>query len=222
MKIVNLTWNEVLEGKNSTNSLRMDYYRIISNYKDNNLLALYYKELIGFNEQIDNENKLDNMISMYLETEKFMYENFDYSKLANLKTRIEKLEEMKLAYIMNILGIALYNNYPVGILIDRDLLNYKNLVSIYQELSLSERKVVLEQVKCLINDLLKHGIYPTCLYLGNILIDKNMNVKLDNFDDFVAYRVESKLYVKMLKKRGRDLIKDSWLNYEEMKKYVLK
>lgn len=218
MQIINLTGEEVLKGLNSeetVNGRRGDYYRKFCNYDDKNILGLYYKELdINLNSIFS----LEERINILKDTWNFEYtwEHYKIGHLFALVNRLDKLEHPPIT------GIALYSNYPVGTLFPKELLSYKkyfDLISGVPKISKEEKEEVLRQIKMLLQDLILLDVYPTGLYAGNILVNPNdiSDVRLDGLDGPHVARVESKEYVRKLKKRGGNLVDETWSRFEQFR-----
>ena len=119
-------------------------------------------------------------------------------------------------YIMK----ALYKIYPVGTLIPKKILDYNNYFTWVKNTnaSLEEKEIVLKKARYLLKCLMNNDVYPLDLYSGNIKInpDNCNDVRLDGLDNIS--RVETKSYVKSLKKQrpyGRDLRREVWHNFNK-------
>ena len=57
------------------------------------------------------------------------------------------------------------------------------------------------------------------IYRRNIMVNPNdyNDVRLDGLDGPYVTIVESKDYARTLRKRGRDLVKETWSNFERIK-----
>lgn len=218
MEIINLTGKDVLEGLNSeekVNGQWGDYYRKFCNYDDKNTLGLYYKEL-----DIDRNSiyTLEEKISLLKENWNFEY-TWEHYKMGNLFALVNRLSLLDHPPIT---GILLYNNYPVGTLFPKELLNYKKhfqLLESNSKISKEEKEEVLRKVKMLLQDLILLDVYPTGLYSGNILVNPNdySDVRLDGLDGPCVARVESKEYVRKLKKRGGNLTDQVWSRFDQLR-----
>ena len=142
---------------------------------------------------------------------------------------IKRLEELKGLTKLNespIKGLALYQGYPVGVLVPRLLAYYyKSLNKIkMDELSLKDRKIIFEKVTIWVEELIKRGVYPINIYGGNIIVDTvpDLDVVLDGLDETGVVRIETKEYADSLRKRGCDLEKESFDNLNKIKKLYLK
>ena len=131
MEIVNLTEKEVLYGLKSPKIYGEywgDYYRKFTEYDKDNILGLYYKKLLNIETPCELKSLIDIEKSCW--DNEYTWEHYTVNRLFSLVNRLEnvyyqacKTSELKSPVIT---GIALYNNYPVGTLFPRELLNYKN------------------------------------------------------------------------------------------------
>ena len=225
MQIVNLSEKDVLRGLESPKIYGKywgDYYRKFTEYDKDNILGLYYKKL-----DFEKYESLDDLIEVRkkCENSEYTWEHYEICRLFTLINRLEEVykvigkhSELKSPVIT---GIALYNNYPVGTLFPRELLNYKNACEIFDNPNISDedKLKIFEEAGYLVSQLIRKDIYPTCLYRGNIVINPNdySDVRLDGLDGPMVSRVESKQYAKVLKKRGGDLKETTWENFNKLR-----
>ncbi len=82
-----------------------------------------------------------------------------------------------------------------------------------------EKKQILINAKSIISSLIKHNVYATGLYINNIVVNplNYSDVRLDGLDGPQVARVESKQYVRELKARGGDLVKEAWKKFDSIK-----
>lgn len=228
MKFVNLTSEDVLYGLKSPKIYGVhegDYYRKYTEYDKDNILALYYKKLLSASDK--------GNLNREIETKKWAYnfewtwEHYTMCRLFCLVNRLEEVYEEKLKRKSElkspvITGIALYKNYPVGTLFPKKLLSYVTLGDMKDDLGFTaeDKKKILTSARSIINSLIKHNVYPTGMYINNILVNPNdySDVRLDGLDGPSVARVESDEYVRELKSRGGDLVKDTWDKFDSIKR----
>lgn len=221
MQIVNISERDIIRGLDSPSIYGKywgDYYRKFTEYDKDNILGLYYKKI-----DLKNYDSLDESIKTIKEcTEnEYTWEHYSMCRLFSLVNRLEEayniIERRHMSNIKapSITGIALYKNYPVGTLFPRELLEYDRA----NELDDDERAVIMEEAKYFVDLLMKKDVYPIGLYRGNIVVkhDDFSDVRLDGLDGPMVSRVESKDYVKTLKKRGRDLRRETLDNFENLR-----
>lgn len=225
MQIVNLSEKDVIRGLESPKIYGEhwgDYYRKFTEYDKNNILGLYYKIL-----DYSNYGSLENLIAIRKKCadSEYPWEHYSMCRLFTLINRLEeaykvigKYSDLKSPVIT---GIALYNNYPVGTLFPRELLNYKNISEIFANPNISDddKSKIFEEAGYIVSQLIRKDIYPTCLYRGNIVVNPNdySDVRLDGLDGPMVSRVESKEYARVLKKRGGDLKEITWENFNKLR-----
>ncbi len=225
MQIVNLSEKDVLRGLESPEIYGKywgDYYRKFTEYNKDNILGLYYKIL-----DYGNYGSLENLIAVRKKSadSEYTWEHYSMCRLFTLINRLEEVYKVigKYSDLKSpiITGIALYNNYPVGTLFPKELLNYKNAYEIFDDGNISDedKSKIFEEAGYIVSQLIRKDIYPTGLYRGNIVVNPNdySDVRLDGLDGPMVSRVESKQYAKVLKKRGGDLKEITWENFNKLK-----
>ena len=219
MKIINLSEEEVLNGIKSKEG---DYYRVFSEYDENDMLGLYYKELSS-----QYTNSLDEIIEVnkFCWNQEYTWEHYRMNRLFSLVNRLEevykKIGETSELKSPVITGIALYNNYPVGTLFPKKLLDYRNALDILdnKKISYDDELMILNSVKYLLDRLMERDVYATGLYGGNVVVNPNdySDVRLDGLDGPAVVRIETKEYVKTLKKKGWDLRADTFRTLDRIR-----
>ncbi len=238
MKIVNLTAGEVLNALNyETPSI--NHYRKNIYYGDEDTLGIYYKDFIdsklcdnkymdsNYNIRDEYVKELNEHINMLKEirNNEYVWEHYALLKKIALINRLEELKDLSKLENPTITGLALYQGYPVGVLIPRLLTYYERLCDInMDELSLQEKKIIFDKVHLWVEELIKRDVYTNNIYSGNIVVNPYdyTDVVLDGLDDAGVVRIESKLYVNKLKRKGLDLQKDSFNNLNKIKKLYIK
>ena len=223
MKIINLSAEDVLDGLVSPKIYGVywgDYYRKFIEYDKDNILALYWKNLMN----VKDKKTLDDEISTrkWAYTFEYTWEHYTMCRLFSLINRLEeKLKRKSDLKSPVITGIALYKNYPVGTLFPRNLLDYITLGELTDDLGFTaeDKKTILMATKSAISSLIKHNVYPTGIYRDNIVVNPRnySDVRLDGLDGPGIVRVESKEYVKELKLRGGDLVNNAWNMFNNIK-----
>ena len=228
MKIVNLTASDVLYGLNSPKIYGVhegDYYRKFTEYDKDNILGLYYKNLLNVKDKKSLDYEIDTRKCAC--NFEWTWEHYTMCRLFRLINRLEEVYDRKLKRTSDlkspvITGIALYNNYPVGTLFPKELLSYVTLGDMKDDLGFTaeDKKKILTSARSIINSLIKHNVYPTGMYINNILVNPNdySDVRLDGLDGPSVARVESDQYVRELKSRGGDLVKDTWDKFDSIKR----
>ncbi len=210
--------------KSEAGSIIWDYYRqFCVNGKD--VIGLYYKLFTDLKEK-NREN-----IEEYIETSKRIYNGIDrwpweHHLVYGLFTKINRIAEAQKCIpckldVPVISGIVMCKNYPVGVIIPKKLLTYKSLIELKEEgvsLSQDEKELIFNMVELWVKSLMNHDVYPG-LYLGNILVnpDDYSDVVLDGLDGPSICRVENKIYVDDLAKRGLDLREQMIADFNRLK-----
>lgn len=227
MKIVNLSAEDVLAGLESPKIYGVycgDYYRKFTEYDKDNFLALYWKNLMNVKDKKTLDDEIRTRKWAY--TSEYTWEHYTMCRLFSLINRLEDVYDEKLKRTSDlkspvITGIALYKNYPVGTLFPRNLLNYITLGELKDDLSFTaeDKKTILMATKGVIRSLIKHNVYPTGIYIDNIVVNPRnyFDVRLDGLDGPGIARVESKEYVEELKLRGGDLVNNTWNRFNDIK-----
>ena len=182
------------------------------------MLGLYYKELSSqYGESLDERIE----VNKFCWNQEYTWEHYRMNRLFSLVNRLEEIykkigetSELKSPVIT---GIALYNNYPVGTLFPKKILDYRNAFDILDDKKISsdDKLMILHSVKYLLGELMKKDIYANGLYRGNVMVNPNdySDVRLDGLDGPGIVRIESENYVKALRHRGRDLKLETIMNY---------
>ena len=227
MKFINLTGDDIAYILNQS-GLGNDYYRHFARYSNDNILALYYRDFMDliYDYGYVKEDTIDEKIKIlkWAYDNEYTWEHYTMNRLFSIVNRVENVynENIHDSAIKSpiITGIALYKNYPVGTLIPKKILDYNNYFTWVKNTnaSLEEKEIVLKKARYLLKCLMNNDVYPLDLYSGNIKInpDNCNDVRLDGLDNIS--RVETKSYVKSLKKQrpyGRDLRREVWHNFNK-------
>ena len=171
-KLLNITVNNQIVGSGE--------YGIVKEYDDDNLIKIYSNQIPGIctteqcniDKLTEKNNKLDEMFKKYDPNYK--------TKLEELEEKVEKIRNTKSKGLIK--DIVVYNNYPIGIIMP-NYKDYVNLNYIINDLDEEELMIVFEKVSDLFEDLLKNDIYPTDFDEKNIMINKELDVKIIDLDD---------------------------------------
>ena len=211
----------------------LDHYRRIVEFDDDNYLGIYYKDFCD----------LDHLDKISINETVYYYKNFwDDVNLRNYGMTTKQRKEDLIARILKvqeeyvlktgedatqvISGIVVYNDYPVGVIIPKKILEYKSLYDVENEKPVFEKEEVLdmfEGIRWWIDRLIANGVYPGSLYVGNILVSPNdiSHVMLDKLDELGTCRVETDEYVKLLAERGNDLKENAYKYLKDFRDYYL-
>ena len=225
MEIINIDASNLADLLNERTFERLDYYRKIISINDDYVLGLYYKEFLDFDEI--NEESVEESIELKKnisdDLDEYPWENH---KVARLFSKIDRINEAEKNIPRKfdksvISGIVLCNNYPVGVIFPKKLLDYKSLLKIWNEsipLSDEEKNIIFDNVNVWVNKLIEQGVYPS-LYLGNILVnpDDYSDIVLDGLDGPSVCRVENQKYVDYLFKNGFDLKERCLREYDKLR-----
>ena len=167
---------------------------IINKYDDSTVLKIYYSYIYSGYNTLDPEI-LTAEIEDLKRIENILIKNGNYiGRLGKLRYLHQKLSLTRSPIIKS---IALCNDYPVGVFLEY-YKDYESICKCFNSLKQSDKKIVLERIKGLIDDLVNHDIYPTDLHLNNIIIDKKtLSVKLIDLDDYKTV-VEPKKHIKKI------------------------
>lgn len=228
---INITTKELLEGLTCDKEhglVAIDHYRRIIELDDNYFMALYYKDYV------DLKNLDEISVS---EAIKFDKNYWDEINLKNYGATTKKRKEDLVAKIMEvqeeyalltkedfipvISGLVVCDDYPVGVILPKKMLEYKPLFTLEEdksELSRDDVNDMFDGVKWWIEKLMERGVYTDYLYVGNILVSPNdySHVALDKLDELTTCRMETDEYVEELAKRGKDLRKNA---FEQLEKF---
>lgn len=226
MELYNFTKSEVVDILNG--KTLEDHYRKMSYFfGEENALGFYYKEFISLKENAFKDiDELINFKKQSWSSNEYTWEHYLLLPKIALINRLEELKGLTKLNESPIKGLALYQGYPVGVLVPRLLAYYyKSLNKIkMDELLLKDRKIIFEKVTIWVEELIKRGVYPINIYGGNIIVDTvpDLDVVLDGLDETGVVRIETKEYADSLRKRGFDLEKESFDNLNKIKKLYLK
>ncbi len=195
---INLTVEEFLKGLSCDKNnglVDTDTYRMIIEYDDEHYLGLYYK---GFNDKIYLDEKI---IAEIIKKNKEYWDDINLKRYGMTTKRkmedfIMKIMEIQEEYCVErgedatqvISGLVVCNDYPVGVILPKRMLEYKSLYTIEdtEELSKDEVNQIFDGVKWWVDRLIERGIYTKRLYTGNVWVSPNNygNVVLDRLDGY--------------------------------------
>ena len=221
MQIYNLSSNElkeILKKREYSKQFQEMLY-----FGGEDILEFYYKDFMDFSldnidESIESEKKIWNKFE-------FTWEHYKIMPRIALINRLEELQGLTKLGKPVITGLALYRGYPAGVFVPRLLTYYKNIGDPeIRELSLAEKKEILEKVDLWVEELIKRDVYPNYIYGGNIVVnkDEDLDVALVGLDESGVVRIETKTYVEDLKNRGRDLENETHKRLSLIKNQFLK
>lgn len=151
---------------------------IVSIYNKNTLAKIHFKE-IEKSYYSEDFSFLSEEIAKKLSFDKKL-EPLGLDKLSILKKLIIHLNN---SYSPLIKGIIMYEDYPIGILMEY-YFGYKTLEKIIFQLDTPSRIKVYERIKFLLYDLIKNEVYPRDIKFGNIMVNKDtLDVKIIDLDD---------------------------------------
>lgn len=227
---INLTTKELLEGLTSNKGLvTIDHYRRIIELDDRYFMALYYKDYV------EDKNLSESIINEKLNYNKKFWDgvylkNYGMTALRRKEELISKIEEVQEEYAdyvgedttQVISGLLVCQDYPVGVILPKRILEYKPLFTIEEEgteLTREDINRMFDGVRWWVDKLIEKDVYTDYLYIGNILVSPNdySHVVLDRLDDDFTCRIEPKEYVRELAKRGKDLVQIAYDNVEDFK-----
>lgn len=155
---------------------------IIFQYNEEELIKLFYKNYFDTYD----DNVLDKIVTEIFETLEIKKIK-DYlffskkSKEEKIITLIKKLNNTNTSTLYK--GTIQVESHIIATILN-NYHNYVELSELYNELTLKNKKEVLEKIIVLLDELATKGIYPTDLKLENIMINKNtLDVKLIDLDD---------------------------------------
>ena len=207
-----------------------DYYRKYIYFGEEDVLGLYYKEFINLDKM--NEKSIEKHISsrknILSNIDEWTWEHHTIESLFKKINRIVDAQKEVPCKLDDpvITGIALCDNYPVGVLFPMKILSYKTIGDLENEgisLSMEDKEMIMDQVELWVKSLVKHNVYPS-LYFGNILInpDDYSDVILDGLDGPSICRVENEKYTRILAERGRDLKEEAYREFNKLKESFLR
>lgn len=213
--------------------LEIDHYRRIIDFDEDHFIGIYYKDFI----ELDNLDEIG--INETINTNKEYWDAFNLKNYGmttkqrkeDLIARILKVQE---EYVLKtgedatqvISGLLVYNDYPVGVIIPKKILEYESLYNIEDQKNEFKKEDVIdmfEGIRWWIDRLIANGVYPGSLYVGNVFVSRNNigNVVLDKLDEVGTCRVETKEYVKELAEKGNDLEYNAYHNLKDFRDYYL-
>ena len=228
---INITTKELLEGLTCDKEhglVAIDNYRRIIELDDNDFMALDYKTFID----------LDNLDEVSVsDTLNFVKNYWDGVTLNVYGATFKKRQEDLIAKIMEvqeeysalypedsipvISGLVVCNDYPVGVILPKKMLEYKPLFTFHEEIELSREDIdnIFDGAKWWIEKLMDHGVYTNFINILNILVSPNDygHVALDNLDHLGTCSMEIDKTVKEEAANGKDLRKNSLEVLEEFR-----
>ena len=185
-----------------------DYYRrYFTCPSDSDVLGFFYKKFLDVSDTKEIKERIEQNKDFWNNCTDRPWEYHLVAKLFTLINRVTlaqrdlvkagacKFEDPVIS------GIALYENYPVGVYFPKKLLNYKSLAELQEEdLTNEEKNMIFSKVELWILSLMEHDVYAEGLYYGNILVNPNdySDVILDGLDGPDVCRVENMNYVNEL------------------------
>ena len=191
-----------------------DYYRKYIKYNNEEIFGLYYKDYLDVKNDLTSITKHINQIK---EIRDIIDDRpWEYQLFGRIMALVNRVNEVQKELCDQgvckfnkpiISGIVLCNNFPVGTLFPKKILNYQPLSEL-EDLSLSkeDKEMIFNQIELWVNSLINHGVYPS-LYKGNILVnpDDYSDIIIEGLDGPSVCRVETEKYVKILANKGLDL-----------------
>lgn len=151
---------------------------IVSIYDENTLAKIHFKD-IEKSYYSEDFSFLNEEIAERLSFDKRL-EDLGLDKLSILKKLIIHLNDSHSPLIK---GIIMYENYPIGILMEY-YIDYKTLDKIILHLDRAPRIKVYERIKFLLYDLIEHEVYPRDIKFGNIMVNEDtLDIKIIDLDD---------------------------------------
>ena len=228
---INLTTKELVERLTCDKEhglVEIDHYRRIVELDDDYFLGLYYKDYIDL-DHLD-EISVNETLNFYKEYwDGVNKNNYGVTTKKRKEDLISKIEEVQEEYTVLyphdatqvISGLVVCQDYPVGVIIPKKIIEYKPLFTIEEETKLSTDDIdnIFEGAKWWVEKLMERGVYVENLYTGNILVSPNnySHVVLDKLDELCTCRMETKEYVEELAKRGKDLRETGYQQLESFK-----
>ena len=176
MMYLNLEWDDILSYiSNEDNIIDQGMFGTLYEFDNDTLIKLYCREFLTSYKSLDiNDFNMDSK-----------------DRLNRLKKLYNNLKNSKTNDLFK--GIILNRNYVIGVLL-KYFKDYYSLEEYYDNLSKSEKVYIIDNVRYLIYDLMNNGVYPQDINERNVLINKNLNVKIIDLDGFDVI-VEDKDYI---------------------------
>ncbi len=228
---INITAKELLGALscNEENGLVLvDHYRRIIELDSEYYIGIYYKDFI--NVPRDEESIKESILFNKDIIDAYNMRTYGKTTKQRKEDLISRIESVQEEYILEnqeetiqvISGLITCEDYPVGVIIPKKILQYKNLLDLENKgksIPEEERNHMFNTIKWWIEHLMNHGVYVDYLYTGNIMVkpDDYSKVVLDQLDD-LSCRVETDEYVEMLAKRGNDLRKNAYKAIEDFRR----
>ena len=179
--IMEITKDKVIDILKNNQTLGQGTNGIIKMYDSNTLIKLYYKEFFDSYCNLD-PNKLEQeiMVRIEIETElKNIVSNY-ISSQEILKQKIIRLQKTKSNTLIK--EMVTYQGYLIGILLTY-YKDYQTLTKAIRNLSIQEKKIILQRIQELLMDLMEKGIYCQDLKEDNIMVRSlDLDIKLIDLD----------------------------------------
>ncbi len=191
MKNIKITVEKLIEIVNNNSNIGMGSYGLIKEINDNYLFKFNYKDFISCFKQegnkitlvLESAEKVSREIEIRKGIDKFMCEDGVPNRIKNLQALIKKQDKVKNTTFTQ--GFVYVDDYCVGYL----LKHHKNMVNLFKyvkenNVTESEQKVILSQIKSNMCELLDNAIYLKDFTMRNMLYNpKTQQVQFIDFED---------------------------------------
>lgn len=193
MKILDISKDDLFHFLTNSDCIGQGCFGILSEYDNNTLIKIYYKELIETYISKD-INKLDEEITNKIEIQE------ELKKLRPPSPNDKEIEELnkkknELLEQMGVLkGLVYYRGIEVGTLINY-YKGYEELGEIYPKLSCNNQRYLLDKIKNKLTEHIKNNLYLTDLKEDNVLVNpQTLEIAFIDLDDLYT-RYEEKEYI---------------------------
>jgi len=164
-------------------------YGLVTPYDYGSLIKIYYKLIFDAYYYSDEAKLIDEIsIRKSIEQDEILISSDYREALDRENKKLEILESIGL-----VKAKVFCNDYLIGVLLNY-YLHYNELIDIFHELSINERKIVLNKIKQYLYFLMSRNIYPGDIKENNILVRKeDLDIKFIDLDDQET-RYEEKEY----------------------------
>ncbi len=165
-------------------------YGIVIPYDEETLIKIYYKQIFEGCYYLDETKLIEEIYSNKSVCDVMMQHNTNYiDSLDRDNKKLEILEKIGL-----VKAKVFCNDYFIGLLLNY-YLDYREVNDIFSDLSLDEKKIVLNRIKQYLYFLMSNNIYPADIKENNILIRKeDLDIKFIDLDDQET-RYEEREYI---------------------------
>lgn len=180
MKRIDLDTKEVMKLlSNKEQIIGQGTYGIVIPYDNDSLIKIYYKEIFDAFYYLDEQKLVEELETCKVVEQQMLQMFSDYTE--SLERNEKKLEVLENIGLLK--AIVFCNDYLIGVILNY-YKEYLCVSDIFDELSLSDKRKVLNNIREGLNNLMLNNIYPWDIKENNVLVRKrDLDIKLIDLDD---------------------------------------